>query len=188
LNPDVDDVFERFAIPVRDRLHLLVMGSLETPVSGCRCPEHALITAILRYLAHRNRDAVIIDAGGIHPPEELFGVLFPHALIITEPTFNSLRIAEQVTRQALDREVPHLHLVVNKIRTERDVEKVKEFATGLTCYEHVFSLPYEEGVQYADPDVSGLLGRKTELMEEVWKLYRVLQATPMNQEQAEVSD
>ncbi|MDD1679436.1 MAG: AAA family ATPase [Methanomicrobiales archaeon] len=175
IEPNVDDVFERFAIKVRDRLHLLVTGHADPPVSGCLCPEHALITGIFRYLIRRNREVIILDSGdGIPPPEGEISAGFMYALIVAEPTFGSLRIAELATALSLDLGIPHLYLVVNKIRTERDVSRVKEFATGLACYEQVFSLPYDEKVRQADPDVSGLLGKKTPFMGEIDKIYRTL--------------
>jgi CO dehydrogenase maturation factor len=178
--PDVDDVIERFAISVQDHLRLLVLGSVEIPVSGCRCPEHALVAAVLGYLIHRTSNVMILDAGGVNPPGELFGGSATHALIVTKPTFNSLRIAEQVTRLLLDRGVPHLHLVVNGIGSEKDVTKVKQFTTGLTCYEQVFSLPYDETVRNADPGLSGLFGKKNIFMDEVGKIYRALQESPIS--------
>jgi CO dehydrogenase maturation factor len=178
--PDVEDVIERFAIPVQDRLRLLVLGNVEIPVSRCRCPEHALVAAIFRYLVHRNRDAMIFDTGGIHPPEELFGGSSLHALIVTKPTFNSLRIAEHITRQLLDRGVLHLHLVVNGMGSEKDVTKVKQFTTGLTCYEHVFSLPHDETIRYMDPDLSELFGEKSIFMDAVGKMFRALQESPIS--------
>jgi CO dehydrogenase maturation factor len=176
--PDVGDLFERFAIPVRDGLRLLVMGGMETFVSGCRCPEHVLSSAILQYLARQNREVLIMDTGGLYPPEELSGSLFQHALVVAEPMFHSLRIAEQLTSTLLERGIPHLHLVVNKMRKEEDVRKVKQFTTGLTCYEHVFSLPFEEELHKADPDVSALLPGKNELVKKVRSISQVLRETP----------
>ncbi len=176
---DVSDVLERAAIAVRDRLRLLVTGNVETPVSACRCPEHILISSVFSYLAHLNQDAMIIDAGGNFLPGELFEAPSLHALILARPRFNSLHVAETLTKQLLDQGVPHLYLVVNGIQSERDVSTIKEFTTGLTCYEHVFSLPYNETVRLADPDLSSLIQRGTSFTKEVGKIYRVLQGEPI---------
>jgi CO dehydrogenase maturation factor len=176
---DVSDVLERSAITVRDRLRLLVTGNVETPVSECRCPEHILISAVFSYLAHLNQDAMIIDVGGNFLPQELFESPSLHALILARPRFNSLHIAETLTMRLLDQGVPHLYLVVNGIRSEQDVSTVKEFTTGLTCYEQVFTLPYDEKVHPADPDLSRLMDKDTPFKKEVGKIYRTLQGEPI---------
>jgi CO dehydrogenase maturation factor len=178
LDLHVDDVIERFAIKVRERLHLLVMGGVENAASGCLCPEYALISGIVRYLALSEREVVLMDTqAGIEHFGRGLASGFQHALIVAEPTFSSLLIAEQSARLSLDLGIPHLHLAINKIRNEQEISRVKEFATGLSCYEHVFTLPYEEGVRQHDPDVSGLLASETPFMSEIWKIYRIMKNT-----------
>jgi CO dehydrogenase maturation factor len=174
LHLNSDDI-QPFVLTVRDRVRLLVLGSVDYPLSGCLCPEHALVEAVLRTITRGDSGVVIVDGpAGIKLPKDESAPMFSHALIVAEPGFHALRIAEKITTLFLDLGIPHLHLAVNKIRTEEDVAAVKRFAAGLTCYEHVFSLPYDEGVRHADPDTSLVLGEQTGFMSGVWTIYHAL--------------
>ncbi len=175
--PDVNDVIERWGLPARDRLKLLFLGNAGMPPSGCPSSEYALMAAVWKVLGQPRREVVVIDFGGSRFPQELSGPMITHALILAEPRFDSLRIAEQATMKLLERGVPHLFLVVNGIRSEWDVGKVKEYASGLSCYGHVFSLPFDESIWRSDPDVSGLIEEGTEYMDTIWKIYRTIAET-----------
>jgi CO dehydrogenase maturation factor len=175
----IGDMVRRFAIDVRDQLQLLVIESVERSASGCLCSEDAQLSGIIRYLTLQEKEIVLMDTqAGMEFSDGASASGFHHALIITEPTFSSLIIAEQSARQFLGLGIPHLHMVINKIHDEEDISRVKEFATGLTCYEHVFSLPYEEEVRRHDPDISGLLSHDTPFISEIWKIHRTMKNTP----------
>ncbi len=60
LNPYVADIPEKFAKDVNG-VKLLVMGTVDVGGSGCVCPEHIMLKAILSNLTYRKDDVVIMD-------------------------------------------------------------------------------------------------------------------------------
>ena len=60
LNPEVSDLPDKLAKEVNG-VKLLVMGTVDTGGSGCVCPEHVMLKAILSSLVFRREDVVILD-------------------------------------------------------------------------------------------------------------------------------
>ena len=60
LNPYVDDIPETFSKDING-VKLLVMGTVDVGGSGCVCPEHVMLKAILSNLTYRKNDVVIMD-------------------------------------------------------------------------------------------------------------------------------
>ena len=60
LNPDVSDLPDKLAKDING-VKLLVMGTVDTGGTGCVCPEHVMLKAILTNLVFRKDDVVIMD-------------------------------------------------------------------------------------------------------------------------------
>ena len=60
LNPQVSDLPDKLAKEING-VKLLVMGTVDTGGSGCVCPEHVMLKAILTSLTFRKDDVVIMD-------------------------------------------------------------------------------------------------------------------------------
>lgn len=60
LNPQVSDLPDKLSKDVNG-VKLLVMGTVDTGGSGCVCPEHVMLKAILSSLVFRKDDVVIMD-------------------------------------------------------------------------------------------------------------------------------
>ena len=60
LNPQVSDIPDKYARDING-VKLLVMGTVETGGSGCVCPEHVMLKAVLSSLVLRKDDVVIMD-------------------------------------------------------------------------------------------------------------------------------
>ena len=61
LNPDVDDVVERFGARGPDGVRILVMGDTVQPAAGCLCPENALLASVTNSLSLRRDEAILMD-------------------------------------------------------------------------------------------------------------------------------
>jgi CO dehydrogenase maturation factor len=180
INPDVSDVVDRFGIRVREGLNLLVMGSVDRAASGCLCPEHALLASILRHLRLREEEMVILDTqAGVEHFGRALAEGFQHALIVADPTFNALQVAHQVATLATDLGIPSLHLVVNRVRTEEDVRKIKRVIPDFACFRHVFTLPFADEVRESDPDVTPLLTSQSTFLSEVQTILSAIQEEPI---------
>ncbi|MDD4127938.1 MAG: hypothetical protein PHV39_09690, partial [Methanomicrobium sp.] len=54
--------------------------------------------------------------------------------------------------------IPYIHLVINRVRSERDVAKVHEkLCDTLSLFSEQFVIPYEEELLECEPDVSPML-------------------------------
>lgn len=155
LNPDVSDVVERFGIKVKERLNLLVMGTVMQPSVGCACPENDLLQAVVNYINLRKGEVIIMDTeAGLEHFGRAIAKGFHHAIIVSEPTFNSIYVMRQAVRLAKGLGIPNIHLVFNKVKDEKaEIEKLlskfeSEFS-GLPLY----FLPYDENISKAEPSV-----------------------------------
>ena len=60
LNPYVADIPDTFSKDING-VKLLVMGTVDVGGSGCVCPEHVMLKAVLSNLTYRKNDVVIMD-------------------------------------------------------------------------------------------------------------------------------
>ncbi len=116
LTPKVDDLVDKYGIKVRDRLSLVVVGSIDSGKEGCLCPAIALTRAFLNHVLLRKNEVVIVDS---EAGAEVFGrglaEKFDINLCITEPTLKSLIIAKKLIKLANDLGVKRNLIVINKV-------------------------------------------------------------------------
>ncbi|MDD1675315.1 MAG: AAA family ATPase [Methanomicrobiales archaeon] len=179
--PAVEDVIPRSGIRVTDRLNLLLLKYEKGAAVNHLSLESKSPRNSLRSIEETGVSVFVLDTDpDIELEVDATAPLFQHVLIVSEPTFNSLRIAEKITRDMFGKGILYLYLVMNKMRSEEDAQRMKRFLGGLTCYERIFSLPYDEEVLRADPDVSILLKNSTPFAEGVTRIYRAIRDTESN--------
>ena len=103
LNPYVADIPEKYAKDVGG-VKLLVMGTVDVGGSGCVCPEHVMLKAILSSLTYRKEDQFIV---------------------VVEPGARSIQTYANVKRLAADLGVRQVRVVANKVRDQRDEDFVR---------------------------------------------------------------
>lgn len=170
INPDVSDVVRRFGMKISENINLLVIGSVIQAATGCLCPENALLDSIVRYIRLREDEMVIMDTqAGVEHFGRALADGFRHAVIMTEPSFNSIQVALHSASLARELNIPEIHLLVNKCRSDSDREKV-DSRIGDSNFSSITYLPFEEDVMDMEPDVSGLIDQKTPYTEAVRSL------------------
>ncbi|UCG72973.1 MAG: AAA family ATPase [Chromatiales bacterium] len=165
LNPDVDDVVDRFGIRAPDEVRLLVMGNTVQPAAGCLCPENSLLAAVANAVSLRRNEAILMDTqAGFEHFGRALAKGFRHAVVVSDPSFNGVQVALQTARLARELGIAHIHFVVNRARSEAD------FARALARIDdqggfHFTSrhwLPEDRLLPEIEPDVGELLdGRPT---------------------------
>ncbi|MCD6427685.1 MAG: AAA family ATPase [Caldisericaceae bacterium] len=167
LNPDVSDVVERFGIKGPDGINMLVMGTVVQAATGCLCPENALLEAIVRYINLRNNEIILMDTqAGVEHFGRALAQGFRHVVIVTDATFNSVQVAKHAAKLAKDINIPHLYLLINRVRSNdsKELEKVKQIMKDeMDIFDEVFELPYEEKLFEYEPNVMPLLDVKPSL-------------------------
>ncbi|MBR4744626.1 MAG: AAA family ATPase [Oscillospiraceae bacterium] len=120
LNPQVSDIPDTYAKEVNG-VKLLVMGTVETGGSGCVCPEHVMLKAVLSALSFRKDDVVIMDmeAGLEHLGRGTASVM-DQFIVVVEPGARSIQTYQKVRQLAADIGVHQVRVVGNKIRGDAD--------------------------------------------------------------------
>lgn len=160
LNPDVHDVVDRFGVVAPDDVHLLVMGTIVQPAAGCLCPENSLLASVANAVSLRRDEVILMDTqAGVEHFGRALAKGFHHAAVVTDPTFNGVQVALHAARLAADLGIPAVHLVVNRVRSEADLDKVRRLIEeeGGFRFASEHALPYEERLLWAEPDVGPLL-------------------------------
>ncbi|MFA4861194.1 AAA family ATPase [Methanoregula sp.] len=149
----VDDIIRDHATPTPSGAHLLVMGTVRAMGSGCACPAHSVVKALMRHLVVERDDAVILDMeAGI---EHLGRGTTRHVdslLVVTDANRKSLEVAATICRLARGSDIARVGLVGNRVEGERHETAIREFARehGL---EVIALIPYDAGV--AEAGISG---------------------------------
>ena len=181
LNPDVDDVVDRFGVIGPDGVRLLVMGTVVQAATGCMCPENALLEAVMDYIVLRKNEVILMDTqAGMEHFGRAIAQGFSQAVIITDPSFNSAQVAANLGRLAKQLKIKHVHLVINKVRNDKDLEKTKGLLEKLVDFDFdtITVIPYDETLLEVEPSIdpiingiveSKVLGSMVELLETLEK-------------------
>lgn len=177
LNPDVSDVVERFGMKGPGGVNILVMGTVVQAATGCLCPENTLLNAVIRYINLRENELILLDTqAGVEHFGRALARGFNQALLVTDPTFNAVQVVKKSVRLAKDLDIKYVHLVVNRVRSEKDIGKVHEIL-GETkdLFSGMFYLPYEPEMLECEPDVRGIIGTGSGFAEGVEEIREVLE-------------
>ena len=125
LNPYVADIPEKYAKDING-VKLLVMGTVDVGGSGCVCPEHVMLKAILSSLTYRKDDVVIMDmeAGLVHLGRGTAANM-DQFIVVIEPGSRSVQTYRNVKRLAADLGVKRVRVVANKIRCAEDEDFIR---------------------------------------------------------------
>ena len=120
LNPYVADIPEKFARDING-VKLLVMGTVDVGGSGCVCPEHVMLKAILSSLTFRKDDVVVMDMeAGLEHLGRGTAANMDQFIVVIEPGSRSVQTYHNVKRLASDLGVKKVRVVANKVRDEKD--------------------------------------------------------------------
>ena len=125
LNPYVADIPDIYAKDING-VKLLVMGTVDLGGSGCVCPEHVMLKAVLSSLTYRKDDVVIMDMeAGLEHLGRGTASNMDQFIVVIEPGARSVQTYRNVKRLANDLGVKRVRVVANKVRDERDEEFIR---------------------------------------------------------------
>ena len=126
LNPYVADIPEKFARDING-VKLLVMGTVDVGGSGCVCPEHVMLKAILSSLTYRKDDVVVMDMeAGLEHLGRGTASNMDQFIVVIEPGARSVQTYHNVKRLAKDLGVKRVRVVANKVRDAQDEEFIRQ--------------------------------------------------------------
>ncbi|HET6420614.1 MAG TPA: AAA family ATPase [Geobacteraceae bacterium] len=162
LNPDVDDVVERFGVKVADNLNLLVMGTVKQAGGGCLCAENVLLDSTIRHLSLRQNEGIILDTqAGVEHFGRALSRGFSHCLVVSDDSFNALNVACHSAGLARQIGIPKVCLVINRA-AEGTAEKLERYQneTGTdfnSLFRGVVMLPSESRLRELEPEVARVM-------------------------------
>ena len=125
LNPEVSDLPDKLAKEING-VKLLVMGTVDVGGSGCVCPEHVMLKAILSALTYRKNDVVIMDMeAGLEHLGRGTAANMDQFVVVIEPGARSVQTYHNVKRLAKDLGITRVRVVANKIRDDGDEEFIR---------------------------------------------------------------
>ena len=132
LNPKVDDIPES-CCPEHEGVRLLSMGGgCRTGGSGCLCPEHAFLNAMMAHLLFSSEDVVIMDMeAGVEHLTRGTAQGVDALVVVVEPGGRSLETAQRIKQLGADLGIGAVWVVANKVRGESDRQFVLEALAGM---------------------------------------------------------
>ena len=121
LNPTVHDLPDSLSVQFKG-IRLLALGSIEHGGSGCVCPEHTLLRALMNHILVRRDEVVIMDMeAGVEHLGRATADSMDLLIVVLEPGRRSLETAKQIERLAKDIGVKHLAYVGSKVTDSDDL-------------------------------------------------------------------
>jgi len=125
LNPQVSDLPDELSKDVNG-VKLLVMGTVDTGGTGCVCPEHVMLKAILSSLVFRKDDVVVMDMeAGLEHLGRGTASMMDQFIVVIEPGARSVQTYERIKQLAKDIGVTKVRVVANKVRDEQDEQFIR---------------------------------------------------------------
>ena len=125
LNPYVADIPDTFSKDING-VKLLVMGTVDLGGSGCVCPEHVMLKAVLSNLTYRKNDVVVMDMeAGLEHLGRGTAANMDQFIVVIEPGARSVQTYRNVKRLANDLGIRKVRVVANKVRDESDEEFIR---------------------------------------------------------------
>jgi CO dehydrogenase maturation factor len=168
LNPDVSDVIDRFSVPVRENLRLLVMGSVREAGRGCLCPEFTLLSALLRHINLLKDDVIILDTpAGLEHFGRAVAEGFTCAVVVADHTYNAVSVARKSAALARQLGIGEVILVINRAQEEMELQNTCSNTGGLAEFSETVVLPFDLEVSRTEPAVTPLFAGESAFMKNV---------------------
>ena len=171
LNPYVSDIPDTFSKDING-VKLLVMGTVDVGGSGCVCPEHVMLKAVLSNLTYRKNDVVImVMEAGLEHLGRGTAMNMDQFIVVIEPGARSVQTYRNVKRLAKDLGVKAVRVVANKVRSDEDEAYVRSV---IPAEDLLGCIHYNSDVIDADRQGKSPYDFSPEAIEEIRKIKSIL--------------
>ncbi|MGC4076504.1 MAG: AAA family ATPase [Rubrivivax sp.] len=147
LNPTVDDLPESLSV-THAGVKILSLGAIEHGGSGCVCPEHALLRALMTHILVLRDDVVVMDMeAGVEHLGRGTADSVDCLVIVVEPGQRSLETGRQIERLAADLGIRRLAYVGSKVGSAEDLAFLR---AALPAGQFMGALSLSPALQRAD--------------------------------------
>ena len=111
----------------RDGIGLVCIGKILQSLEGCACPMGALSREFLKRLLLQENEVTVVDMeAGIEHSGRGVETSIDSVLIVTEPSFDSLELAQKINTLAAEVGVERVWTILNKIGSEEIASRVRK--------------------------------------------------------------
>jgi CO dehydrogenase maturation factor len=174
----VDDILEKYSVPTPSGVNLMVMGTVRSLGSGCTCPAHSVVKALLRHLIVERGEVVILDMdAGIEHLGRGTAERVDTLLVVSDANRKSLEVAKTICRMAKDSAIRQVGIVGNRIACPAQELAVRTFSekNGISI---LAMIPFDQEV--SDNGITGapVDGEHSCAIREVARLAAALESGP----------
>jgi CO dehydrogenase maturation factor len=111
----------------RDGIGLVCIGKILQSLEGCACPMGALSREFLKRLSLQKDEVAVVDMeAGIEHFGRGVETSIDSVLVVTEPSFDSLELAEKINALAAEVGVERVWTLLNKIGSEEIASRLRQ--------------------------------------------------------------
>lgn len=172
LNPRVDDIPEEYGFKF-DNITLLIIGRSKEAVAGCYCPENVFLKRLLKHIIVDRDEVVIVDMeAGIEHLSRGTAEAVDAFIVVVEPGSRSIQTARTVREMAATLGVKDIFAVANKVRSEKDLNFIKQ---GIGDMTFAGALSYNPSILEADMKGTAPYDNTPDLVKEARKIKEVIE-------------
>lgn len=149
INPEVDDLLEKYGVECKDNVTLLVLGTIQTGGGGCFCPESALLRRLLSHLVRKEEVLIMDMEAGVEHLGRGTTRNIDILLIVVEPGQRSIETASRIKKLAKDLGLKRIVAVLNKSRGQFHDEEIARRLRDLDI-DMIGSIPFSEKSMESD--------------------------------------
>ena len=151
------------------------MGGVSQAGGGCLCPEYTLLSAIFRHMRLLPDEVVLLDTpAGMEHFGRAVADGFSCALVIADPSYNALAVAEESAGLAQQLGIQDRILVVNRVHKQAEVDKIREKMEAVTGFSRMVFLPCDPEIIHLEPAVNRLFSRESAFTNKIHALAAII--------------
>jgi len=161
-------------IAEKDNLHLVVIGKISEPLEGCACPMGVLGREFLSKIQLEEKEIALVDmeAGIEHFGRGVESSL-DSVLIVVEPSFESINLAERIKHLATGIGIRNIWAILNKVNSESIKVKLSDELSKRDV-KLIGAIPYDEEVFSAGLEGRSVLFQKGSLENTLHKIADII--------------
>ena len=171
INPEVDDLLDRFGVLGKDNVTLLVLGTIRTGGGGCFCPESSLMRRLLGHLVRKEEILIMDMEAGVEHLGRGTIKRIDLLLVVVEPGQRSIETARAIVKLAKDLGIGKIKAVLNKCGDRKQKKLIERRLSDLDI-ELIGTISFSKSVMTSDLDGVSVLDTEgnEEFTEEIDRL------------------
>ena len=166
LKPKVDDIVDKYSTK-KEKIKLLVMGTVEVASGGCMCPESTFLRALMRHMIVKRGEYLILDTeAGLEHIGRGIAKKFDLMVVIVEPSAKAIETANRLYDLSVNLGIQRIFAVGNKINSDKQIE----FIQNNLKFETIGFIPFDDAVIDADMRDTSIWGCDCKALESIIKI------------------